>query len=777
MNSKRNFLMRCIFAAGAVLAGGGALAQQTWTEAVEASEPAYWWRFEESSVEEEIPNAGSTGSDFNAFYGIDIEDENLGKKSVSTQLGNAIEFTGPAAGSNSEKVIELTLPDDPNGIPELVNFRSGPEDKTTSVEYWIKTSQAGSTGTSTWTSPAVLAHESPSDGDFYWGYITGDGDFGMSTSDIREIFSRRDGNYEVTDGIWHHIVMIKDWNLEGPNLSTLHIDGGALAGGVTIEKETDAGSGSLQDDDSAITLVGKVQNGGGEDHQFIGFLDELVIYDRGLTPEEVAAHFNSVNTDSDDDGLSDRYEEANGLDPNKDDAQGDLDEDGSTNYSEFEAGTDPQNPDSDSDGLMDGVETGTGTWVSAEDRGTDPLNADTDSDSLMDGVENNTGTFVDADNPGTNPLNADTDGDGFSDSGEVKRNTNPNDAESKPEPAADWATQIANDAPNYWYRFEETSVSDGLSNEGSTDGFKGVFSEKFTDADLGKESAFPGLGKAIEFTGPPPSDISSFGEFEFLGEEASFVDFGDPIPELVNLRSDPQVKSTSVEYWIKTSQVASTANQTWNSPAVLSHESGGDGDMYWGWIRGDGDFGLSTSDIREILSERDGNYPVTDGQWHHVLLVKEWPEATELCRSAMYIDGGTIAGGVSLTATTPAGSSSWQDEADGQIRYLGIVEKGVDGNPDVQFIGMLDELVIYDRALDDIDALLHWLAAGGEIPPKIAITREGDTITITFTGVLQSADNVLGTFEPVESAESPYTVPATGTQRFYIAVSASGGGE
>ena len=53
-------------------------------------------------------------------------------------------------------------------------------------------------------------------------------------------------------------------------------------------------------------------------------------------PEEV-----KVALDSDGDGMDDEYEVANGLNPNADDRDGDLDGDGFTNWEEFEAKTDP----------------------------------------------------------------------------------------------------------------------------------------------------------------------------------------------------------------------------------------------------------------------------------------------------------------------------------------------------------------------------------------------------------------------------------------------------
>ena len=74
--------------------------------------------------------------------------------------------------------------------------------------------------------------------------------------------------------------------------------------------------------------------------------------------------------------------------------------------------------DADNDGLSDPDEATAGT---------DPLDPDTDDDGLLDGVETNTGTFVDANDTGTDPLNPDTDGDGVSDGVEVSQGTDPND--------------------------------------------------------------------------------------------------------------------------------------------------------------------------------------------------------------------------------------------------------------------------------------------------------------------------------------------------------------
>ena len=74
-----------------------------------------------------------------------------------------------------------------------------------------------------------------------------------------------------------------------------------------------------------------------------------------------------MDPDDDNDGMSDEYEIANGLDPLVDDASGDPDHDGLTNLEEFLLGTAANDTDTDNDGVSDGDEV---------DAGTDPLDGE-----------------------------------------------------------------------------------------------------------------------------------------------------------------------------------------------------------------------------------------------------------------------------------------------------------------------------------------------------------------------------------------------------------------
>ncbi|TPH18964.1 VCBS repeat-containing protein [Litorilituus lipolyticus] len=167
-----------------------------------------------------------------------------------------------------------------------------------------------------------------------------------------------------------------------------------------------------------------------------------------------------IDTDDDNDGMSDDYENLyllndddsvclNPLDSN--DAAEDCDGDGLSNLEEFELSTKPNDSDSDNDGLTDHFEVNTSETNLFL---TNPLNDDSDNDGLTDGYEINTSL--------TNPLIADSDGDGLSDGYEVNTSlTNPNSSDSDNDGLSDGdEVNIHQTNPN-----SSDSDNDGLSDE------------------------------------------------------------------------------------------------------------------------------------------------------------------------------------------------------------------------------------------------------------------------------------------------------------------------
>jgi len=359
---------------------------------------------------------------------------------------------------------------------------------------------------------------------------------------------------------------------------------------------------------------------------------------------------------------------------------------------------------------------------------------------------------------GTSPLERDSDADGFTDGDEVLLGFNPNQAASKPTVPATYAAAVTAQNPVHWLRFEETTTAAGAANLGSSaPSFSISYGGGILDTDLNKPSAYTNLGKALEFTGPIAPNTTT-----------KYVDFGQPIAELVNYR-EPDLtamvdgKATTVEYWFKTTLNGGHGNNTWENPSLLARESGGDGDMYWGNLNQDGDFIFSTSDLHD--AHVTGRY-ATDGTWHHVVMTKIW-YTNAPCITRLFMDGGESYGGRTIETTTPAGSASGQD-LDGPIQYLGFTQNG--GVESSQFIGFIDEFAVYTYAFVEAQARLHYIAGGGlpHSPAALQFQKSGSNLILTWqTGTLVAADEVNGTYTPVIGASSPHTNSFTGNRKYF----------
>ena len=240
--------------------------------------------------------------------------------------------------------------------------------------------------------------------------------------------------FEVNDGEWHYFVGTKD-DLNG---RVLYIDGVNVATG-------DPGT-PMDVNDGLPFMVG--ENPGATNRGWLGDIDDVAVWNRPLSGDEVQEIYDAgVNdskslgiliseqgVDTDEDGMPDAWEIPNlGAGAELDDGSvnvdfgpaGDPDMDGSSNFNEFQRRTDPMDDDTDDDLLLDGVETNTGAWDDVTETGTDPRNPDSDGDGLLDGIENPDLPYVDENQPGSDPNLADTDSDTYPDNVEVAAGTDP----------------------------------------------------------------------------------------------------------------------------------------------------------------------------------------------------------------------------------------------------------------------------------------------------------------------------------------------------------------
>jgi hypothetical protein len=135
------------------------------------------------------------------------------------------------------------------------------------------------------------------------------------------------------------------------------------------------------------------------------------LYGTPFNDGQVFFGYNASNYDADGDGLTNNDEANFYTSP----VDSDSDDDGLSDYVEYVLGTNPNSDaDADGDSLTDANEVIT--------YGTDPFDTDTDDDGLGDGAEL---TYY-----YTDPTLADTDGDTVSDGDEITNTTDPNDPNS-----------------------------------------------------------------------------------------------------------------------------------------------------------------------------------------------------------------------------------------------------------------------------------------------------------------------------------------------------------
>jgi hypothetical protein len=299
-----------------------------------------------------------------------------------------------------------------------------------SVAFWQNTTQIGNTSSFWIHSPDATGGQRGFQAHTPWG----NGTIFFDQSGCCEGTQRLTVGGLVQLNTWQHFVFQRD------------VDGNME---IWVDGVQAASQGGAEPLDAFNGIISIGCEGPTTANSFAGRIDDFGIFNEVLDEDQIATLAGGSSpmalidtSDDDEDGLPDIWEESlvdnlddlngNGAGPGPGSGTGDFDGDGLTDLDEYEeTKTNPIVADTDGDGLVDGVETGTGTYVSATNTGTDPKNADSDGDGLVDGVETNSGILIDEEDTGTDPNNADTDGDSYGDGGELAGGTDPHDPNSK----------------------------------------------------------------------------------------------------------------------------------------------------------------------------------------------------------------------------------------------------------------------------------------------------------------------------------------------------------
>ena len=274
------------------------------------------------------------------------------------------------------------------------------------------------------------------------------------------------------------------------------------------------------------------------------------------------------------------------------------------------------------------------------------------------------------------------------------------------------AAVLADNPISYW-RFEEADTSVPVADSGAS-GTVGTYN----GITLQPNSFNPGLlGKSAGYSG---------------GNGSSNIDFGTPgtgaLQYLTNQDTgsppagDPDAnRKTSVEYWIKTTQTT-TEGDNWRAPTLFGEESGGDGDIHWGYLRPSGKLGaIAVNDANH--RHHESTALVNDGNWHHIAVTYDWSSGL----SQLYFDG--VYDSQWPSGGPPGGTNRYTD-SDAAIRYMGWNERT---DRSGQIVGEIDEVAIYDTILTAGQVSAHYNSALGPVRHEVGGDNTIGTETLDGT--------------------------------------------
>lgn len=270
-------------AAGSMLAGNRAHAATDYRDAVVAQNPTVYWRFNDPDTAAGGSIAAEVGQSFNtALNASGVIEGIAGPSFAGFEPGNtAFDYDG------STNAVTYQLTADNGAASSPMSSDAG------STSYWFRR-EDGSTRTSilywgTDQTNLVDGFASGSTNNVLHTWMTADGRIGLwaDGADLRTSTASPDF-VDYVDGEWHH--MAATWDRATGSLA-IHMDGGDLAGGQTLTMTAATPWDSFQ-------FTGRHRFGKSNystSRFYPGEADELAIWDRVLTPAEVAAQYTAAS--------------------------------------------------------------------------------------------------------------------------------------------------------------------------------------------------------------------------------------------------------------------------------------------------------------------------------------------------------------------------------------------------------------------------------------------------------------------------------------------------
>jgi hypothetical protein len=211
----------------------------------------------------------------------------------------------------------------------------------------------------------------------------------------------------------------------------------------------------------------------------------------------------------------------------------------------------------------------------------------------------------------------------------------------------------------------------------------------------------------------------------------------------------------SVAYWVRTPAGQTNGDLPFLCSAVNSYGNAG---LTFAPSYNLGGWSYSLNGVAQIYG---ANASINDGNWHHLL-----HSFNRKGDGITYLDGVQV----DLRAVLTVGNVDT-----GNTFNVGQDPTGV--YPETG-LADIDDLGVWRRALTAYDAYaIHHVGKtyGASFDPapvdiQMAVRKVGDAVEVSWngTGILESADTVLGSWNPITNATSPYTIATpTGAGKYY----------